>query len=784
MFDAAWFARFRFGRLTALLSAFAAFGLVASLGVSSAYAVAAPVPSITGLNSSTHPDASLWYSKRDASFSWDTTTSPLGFSYSVDHNATDLGLDSAPDVLQSDYAQGVANSLNGWFPADQAVADFNGDGISDVAVGSDNTRLSVLLGNGDGTFQPAKQTSYLASGNDIAAGDFNGDGKMDAVLSLSSTSNGFVILLGVGDGTFQAPTYASGGAFGDRKGIAAADFDGDGKLDVAYTDLRNSGTFTVCRGNGDGTFSAGVVYSLPTGTWGPWHITTGDVTGDGRPDVVCTDWTSSRVFLFTNDGSGGFASTYYALAVGGTPAGVAIADVDEDGKLDIVVGNRSFNPTEGITLLLNDGGGSFTHKAVAGNGDAQYSDVQVADMNGSGHMDLVGFDFRSHVGAGAIDVYKGDGTGNFSGPRRFPIGESIASVRLGVGDFNGDGLPDVMVGRNSDLSAVPMLSKPGAGVTGLADGTWYFHVRAVKSPLSGPVSDYGFRIDTTGPNVDMTGVTEGAVYLAEALPAASIVASDPNLPDASGLSSIHWSCSNGGSGESSASPIPVTVPDAFGTYMYTVYATDAAGNQGPTRYFWISVGLSSPKNVTFGPSSRSTATVRWAGCLGAQGYHIYLDGVLVGTTGVNVSAFTLKNLVGPSHVVEVEAFVDEETASARTRGVYEAVKAVQIGEIKFAPNSTKLTSQTKASLRKLAALAKAQGFTTVFVDGYSAHFDHGSKAFRAKLSRARANAVKNYLVIRFKAMKVKIKVVAIGQGAVPGSRQGHAPDRKAVISVK
>jgi outer membrane protein OmpA-like peptidoglycan-associated protein len=329
-----------------------------------------------------------------------------------------------------------------------------------------------------------------------------------------------------------------------------------------------------------------------------------------------------------------------------------------------------------------------------------------------------------------------------------------------------------------------MLAQPGAAVDGLADGTWYFHVRAVDAQSSGPVSDYRFQIDATGPDVDMIGLTSGGTYLAEALPTPSIVASDPNMPDASGLGGVQWSCSNGESGSGDSSTTPITVPSAPGWYSYTVQATDLAGNKGPSRSFSLAIGLSSPKNVTFGPSSPTATTMRWAGCVGAEGYSVYVDGQLAGTTGADSSAFTFDGLLGPSHVVEVEAYIDEESVSARARGVYVLAKAVQIGVIRFAPNSNKLTPRSRRSLRAFAVLVKAQGFTTAYVDGYSAHADHGSRAYRARLSRARADAVKAYLIARFKAMKVRMRVVAIGRGAVPGSAQAHAPDRKAIISVK
>jgi hypothetical protein len=408
--------RFRFDCLAALV--LAALALFTSIGASSAYA-AAPVPAITGLTSSTHTTSTVWYSQRDASFSWDAPTSPCDFSYSVDRSPTYPGLDTVPDVLRPAYTRGASTSLNLWFSGSQAVADFNGDGFLDVAVASDHMRLSMLLGNGDGTFQPSTQTDvgYLRTGTDVVAGDFNGDGKMDVALSLAASNEPVAILLGNGNGTFQTVTYIAGATWGDRKGITAADFDGDGKLDVACTDLVDSGSLTVFRGAGDGTFYAGVAYSLPTGSFQPYMVTAGDLTGDGRPDLVAGDLLSSNLFVLRNDGSGAFPAGFEKLPVGGEAFGVVIADFNEDGKGDIAAGFRTYNPAEPITLLLNDDdGSSFTREAIA-NDFAQYGFLKTADMNRDGHLDLVGVNFRSYSGVAAVDVYAGDGVGNFSAAR-------------------------------------------------------------------------------------------------------------------------------------------------------------------------------------------------------------------------------------------------------------------------------------------------------------------------------------------------------------------------------
>jgi hypothetical protein len=155
----------------------------------------------------------------------------------------------------------------GTSPAAIAVGDFNGDGKVDIAVansGSDD--VSILLGNGDGTFQPAVNYSAGNSPTDIAVGDFNGDGKLDLAVFQSGANGGTVsvsILLGNGDGTFQAPktlALTASLAF-----MAIADFDGDKKTDLVVCDSANLDIFI---GNGDGTFQAAKNTALSSGCRG------------------------------------------------------------------------------------------------------------------------------------------------------------------------------------------------------------------------------------------------------------------------------------------------------------------------------------------------------------------------------------------------------------------------------------------------------------------------------------------------------------------------------------
>src|SRR5215467_10432955 len=183
---------------------------------------------------------------------------------------------------QTEY---VAASKNG--PSSIAVGDFNGDGKLDLAVCNfGDWNIYVLLGNGDGTFQAARSV-YVASGGGfpwyVVTADFNGDGKLDLAVS-NYGDNSLSVLLGNGDGTFQAPQTTPVGTNPGK--VAVGDFNGDGKLDLAVSSVAN-GTVSVLLGRGDGTFLPPLV--TPVGP-NHWYFAVGDVNGDGRLDLAVDDY--------------------------------------------------------------------------------------------------------------------------------------------------------------------------------------------------------------------------------------------------------------------------------------------------------------------------------------------------------------------------------------------------------------------------------------------------------------------------------------------------------------
>jgi len=234
------------------------------------------------------------------------------------------------------------------------LADLNGDGKLDIVLASqcsDNTcasgAIQILLGNGDGTFQTA--VSYNSGGIyslGAAVGDTNGDGKLDIMvasecISNSNCSNGVVgVLLGNGDGTFQpAVTYNSGG--NDARSVQAADMNGDGKLDLVVenacsTDC-STGAISVLLGNGDGTFQTATTTSVPQ-SQGFQSIVVGDFNGDHKMDVASGG--ANALLLGNGDGT-----LQPSTSLGAFGIGTLVADFNGDGRPDLAVG--------GVAILLN-----------------------------------------------------------------------------------------------------------------------------------------------------------------------------------------------------------------------------------------------------------------------------------------------------------------------------------------------------------------------------------------------------------------------------------------------
>lgn len=323
------------------------------------------------------------------------------------------------------------------------IGDFNNDQLPDFAIADSSStgKVTILLGTQGGGFTLHGTVNVGTSPGGIAVGDFNGDGKLDLVTA-DQGSNTATVLLGDGTGGFTPSTIQG---FNSPAAVAVGDFNGDGIQDLA---IANAGTneITVEFGNGDGTFSIDDSGPFITGSQ-PRSIVVGDFNGDGKQDLSTANLGTDNVTVLLGNGAGSFTQASNSpFSVGTSPIQLVSGDFNNDGSADLAVAISGI--AGDISVLVGNGQGNFTVSSLGQFGSSPFQSLAVGDYNGDGKPDIAAAGYAS---SGPLYVFFGDGAGGFTvSPTTYGIGQYATSLL--AADLTGDGIIDLAVVTNGDGS--------------------------------------------------------------------------------------------------------------------------------------------------------------------------------------------------------------------------------------------------------------------------------------------------------------------------------------------
>ena len=426
-------------------------------------------------------------------------------------------------------------------PSSLVEGDFNGDGRLDLAVadgalfddaGNNSVPggVTILLGNGDGTFGNATSFAAGVDPTSLVTGDFNGDGHLDLAIvdgfmadqntfpGGTTLPGGVALLIGLGDGTFESPRFHPAG-YGPVS-LAAGDFNGDGHLDLIVSSIGVESTLAgevypdavlipggvaELLGNGDGSFRDGT----PISTGGnPEALAVGDFNGDGHLDLAIVG--DDKLDVMLGGGDGRFRARASYDVVGASLDSVVALDLNGDGRTDLAVADSG-----GLTVLRGQGDGTF----LASNPvtKVEFGSMSEGDFNGDGRPDLVVVDVAAYstqsnsFGASGLTVFLGDGDGTFQVAQSLPTG--VAPTTAVVGDFNGDGRPDLAV---ANAGGVTILLGDGDGAFhdagSFSTGTSY-PVTLIARDFNGDGRVDLALADFLGPSYEYSGPSSVTIFL-------------------------------------------------------------------------------------------------------------------------------------------------------------------------------------------------------------------------------------------------------------------------------
>jgi len=356
-----------------------------------------------------------------------------------------LGLLIASLLAPSSATSGPAFPSHDDYPAGTTtigvgIGDIDRDGDPDlIGANGNGNSVTVFRNRGDGRYDVLASYPAGAGAGDVVMKDWNADGFMDLAVACGG-SNVFTIYLGRADASLGSRLDVPVGVVSSATDIAAADFDRDGRFDVAVTDPTR-GVVRIFSGNGDGTFLLRSDWTSPSA---PFGLVASDLNGDDIPDLATTGGNSVSVLL--GNGDGDLGSTLGPFTVGNNPVRIAAGDLNRDGIVDLVTANRgpAHVPGNTVSVLLGTGGGAFLREPdlVARSGPEA---VEVSHLDGDGYLDVA----VVHVGIpGFVSIFPGRGDGSF-GPRA-DFGTGASPRAISAGDLDGDGREDLVTANYFD----------------------------------------------------------------------------------------------------------------------------------------------------------------------------------------------------------------------------------------------------------------------------------------------------------------------------------------------
>jgi hypothetical protein len=402
--------------------------------------------------------------------------------------------------------------------------------------------LTIFLGNGDGTFTQSQALSLIGYPDGIAAADLNGDGKLDLVVTDSATETTtpqtVEVFLGLGDGTFQTPS-ALITVGPDPEDVVLADFNGDGKLDLAVSVYVN-GVIAILSGNGDGTFGAPAIFATDNG---PTRLVAADLNADGKMDLVSVNEGAGSMSVLLGHGDGTFA-TANTLLSGSDPLDAVVGDFNGDGKLDIAVTNGFANA---VVVLLGVGDGTL-HAPLSVATGAYPAGVGAGDFNRDGKLDLVTANYSANTTSVLLNTTALPSVASLTAQAGTPQSSAVNAPYS---------TPFAVLAR--DAASNPL---PGALIT-------------FNAPLTGASGIFGANGETVQRSTGVNGVATAPSFIANAVSGSFAVTAG------AGAASAIFSLTNTGAGSQPPAFTSASAPNGAVNTAYS-YTLTASGTPAPT----------------------------------------------------------------------------------------------------------------------------------------------------------------------------------------------------------